>query len=312
MADGGLEIQGVDYAFPPHPSPAALVAGGFKFVVRYGGPGTEDKWIHADEAQALAAAGLWIVANAEGSAAGLAGGYTAGVVWAQKAKSWFKSIGMPANRPIYFSIDYNTDSGDWATLEAAMDGCASVIGREWVGVYGEYAILAHLHGAHKATWFWQTYAWSTGRWFFANHLEQYLNGVPIDGADCDLNRAKQTDYGQWMPGKTPTRRSIDMLLGKVKGVATVYVGTSQESRPLDSYSDGSAADAAAVQEAYAVYVKLLGEPIEFSSLEALEATLGKVGGEQGGGNGGGLTADDVRAIVNDTRLMTGTQVFSNR
>lgn len=195
-----MAIEGVDYAFPPHPSPASLVAAGKQFVVRYGGPGTEDKWVHADEAQALAAAGLWIVANAEGSAAGLANGFNAGVSWAQSADTWFRGIGMPRDRPIYFSVDFDTDSGDWSQLEAAMDGAAAVIGRDRVGVYGEYSIVAHLHGTGRAAWSWQTYAWSTGRWYVGNHLEQYKNGVSIGGADCDLNRAMQADYGQWMPG----------------------------------------------------------------------------------------------------------------
>jgi len=209
MSDDGLPIEGVDYAFGKHPSPAALVAAGKKFVIRYGGPGTEDKWIHADEAQALARAGIWIVANAEGSTSGLKGGYAAGVAWATSALAWFRSIGMPKGRPIYFSVDFDTTTGDWDELEAAMDGCASVIGREQVGVYGEYSIVAHLIGKGKARWAWETYGWSGQQWFAGNHLEQYHNGVYIDGANCDLDRAMRADYGQWMQiGRASCRERV--------------------------------------------------------------------------------------------------------
>ena len=116
MSDGLAE--GVDYAFPPWPSPAVLVAAGKSFVVRYGGPGTSDKWLTPAEARALCAAGLSIVANAEGSAGGLANGFSAGASWARSADAWFRSCGMPADRPIYFSIDFDTASDDWAQLEA--------------------------------------------------------------------------------------------------------------------------------------------------------------------------------------------------
>lgn len=193
------DIPGVDYAFPPHPDIAGLAAAGIRFACRYGGPGTEDKWVHLDEAMELAANGIAIVANAEGSQSGLIRGFDAGASWARSADAWFKGIGMPDGRPIYFSVDFDTMTGDWDELEAAMDGAASVIGRARVGVYGEYSIVAHLINTGKAKWAWETYGWSGGQWFSGNHIEQYRNGVLLAGAKVDLNRAKQADYGQWFP-----------------------------------------------------------------------------------------------------------------
>jgi Rv2525c-like, glycoside hydrolase-like domain len=195
-----MALEGVDYAFPPRPRASELARLGKKFAVRYGGPGTRDKWLDPTEAQALAAAGLSIVANAEGSAGGLRLGFSEGARWARTADAWFRSCGMPPDRPIYFSVDFDTTSGDWDELDAAMDGAASVISRERVGVYGEYSIINHFVGNRKAVWYWETYAWSGGQWHPASHLQQYHNGVTIDGADCDLNRAMQSDFGQWQPG----------------------------------------------------------------------------------------------------------------
>lgn len=189
--------EGVDYAFPPIPSPAALLAAGKTFACRYGGPGSASKQLTTEERDALHAAGIAIVANAEGAADGLKGGYSAGVAWAKSADEYFARLGLPKGRPIYFSVDYDTTATSWPALDAAMDGIASVIGRDRVGVYGEYALMVHLSGNGKAKWFWQTYAWSGGRWFPGNHIEQYKNGVTIGGADCDLNRAMKADYGQW-------------------------------------------------------------------------------------------------------------------
>lgn len=104
---------------------------------------------------------------------------------------------MPSDRPIYFSVDWDAGSGDWADIDAALRGAASVIGAARVGVYGSYLTVEHCRRVGTARWFWQTYAWSNGAWSPYAHIQQYRNGVTIGGADCDLNRAMQPDYGQW-------------------------------------------------------------------------------------------------------------------
>jgi hypothetical protein len=72
-----------------------------------------------------------------------------------------------------------------------------VLGPGRVGVYGSYATVAHCAAAGTAAWFWQTYAWSGGRWHPAAHLQQYRNNVALAGGTVDLTRAVTTDYGQW-------------------------------------------------------------------------------------------------------------------
>jgi hypothetical protein len=196
-----MAVEGVDYAFS-QPSTAALVAAGKRFACRYGGPGSAGKQLDAAELAALSAAGIAVVANAEGAADGLKGGYAAGRSWAADADQYFRALGMPADRPIYLSVDFDASSSHWPALDAAMDGAASVLGRDRVGVYGGYRVIAHFASMKDrlATWYWQTYAWSAGRWHPAAHIQQYRNGVTIGGADCDLNRAMVSDYGQWTTG----------------------------------------------------------------------------------------------------------------
>lgn len=190
-----MTIEGVDYAFSK-PSASALKAAGKRFAVRYGGPGSAGKQLTAGELAGLRAAGIDVVANAEGAAAGFTG-TAAGRSWAQQARDYFEALGMPAGRPIYFSVDWDAGSGDWAGIDAAFRAAAAVIGADQVGVYGGYNTIAHCKSAGTAAWFWQTYAWSSGKWYPATHLQQYKNGVTIGGADCDLDRAMTDDYGQW-------------------------------------------------------------------------------------------------------------------
>jgi hypothetical protein len=195
-----LAVEGVDYAFPPWPDPAALAAAGKVFACRYGGPGSSDKLLDPNEALALGNAGISIVANAEGSAAGLLGGFSVGASWARTADAHFGACGMPADRPIYLSVDFDVTQTQWPTVRDALAGAASEIGLARVGVYGGRKAVAWARRDEVATWFWQTFAWSGGVWEQGNHIEQYRNGVILAGADCDLDRALTDDFGQWAIG----------------------------------------------------------------------------------------------------------------
>jgi len=213
-----MSTEGVDYAWQV-PDPRLLYAAGKRFVVRYGGPGSDGKQLHPVEARALTAAGLAIVANAEGSAAGLAG-RSVGVAWARSADEHFRSCGMPTDRPIYFSADFDVTAARWPGVAEALRGAASVIGPGRVGVYGSHDAVVWARRDRVAAWFWQTYAWSSHtvngksvvQWAPGNHLEQYRNGVTLAGATLDLDRALTVDYGQWPApaivagnSKTPTQ-----------------------------------------------------------------------------------------------------------
>lgn len=190
-----MSTEGVDYSMA-RPSPAALYAAGKRFVVRYGGPGSASKHLSAAEARSLSAAGLAIVANAEGSAGGFTG-RAAGVSWATSADAAFRAIGMPAGRPIYFSVDWNVSAAQWPGVVAALKGAADVIGLGRVGIYGGLQAVQWAQRDRVASWFWQTYAWSGGKWAAGTHIQQYRNAVTLAGADVDLDRAIKGDYGQW-------------------------------------------------------------------------------------------------------------------
>lgn len=197
-------IEGIDYAFQ-RPTIPAIVTAGKAFVIRYGGAGTSDKWLTAGEADRLRAAGLSIVANVEGAASGMLGGYATGAQWASNADRHFRACGMPPDRPIYLSADFDVQSAQWPAVASALRGAASAIGIDRVGIYGGRNAIRWAQRDGVARWFWQTYAWSGSptQWLPGVHIQQYRNGVTIGGADCDLDRALTADFGQWPMSPVP-------------------------------------------------------------------------------------------------------------
>lgn len=190
-----MVIEGVDYSYD-RPSSAGLAAAGKRFVVRYGAVGNTGKYLTATEVTALREAGLDIVANAEETANAFRG-TAAGVRHATAADAFFRNLGMPPHRPVYFSVDWDAQPSDWLAVDAALRGAASVIGAERVGVYGSYDTVAHCSSAKTASWFWQTYAWSGDRWHPTAHLRQYSNNHALAGGTVDYDQAMTSDYGQW-------------------------------------------------------------------------------------------------------------------
>lgn len=192
-------VEGVDYAFS-RPDIGQLAALGKKFACRYGGAGSTTKHLTPSEAVALSSVGMDIVANVEGAADGLLGGWNAGVSWASSAEQHFRNCGMPPDRPIYLSVDFDVLSSQWPAVAKALQGAGSILGASRVGVYGGRKAIEWARRDGVAAWFWQTYAWSGGVWVPGNHIEQYRNTVTLAGGTLDLDRALPTDYGQWRIG----------------------------------------------------------------------------------------------------------------
>lgn len=191
--------QGCDYAFS-HPNPAGLAAAGLEFAMRYVGPGTDDKHLHVDERDQIWAAGLSICLLGEGTANGALGGFPVGVAHAQSSLAGARTVGAPDTVPIYFAVDFDVTEAQWPTCAAYLNGAATVLGAGRVGVYGGIRAMQWALRDRVARWFFQTYAWSYGRWFTGNHVEQYQNDVNLAGGVVDLCRARQNNFGQWGPG----------------------------------------------------------------------------------------------------------------
>ncbi len=188
--------MGVDYSWG-RPSPSGLHADGYTFAARYLSWDTTGKNLSAGEAHDLEAAGVDVVANWENSGTAALDGYAQGVSDAKEAEAQAVADGMPAGRPIYFSVDFDAQPDQQGAINDYFDGVASVLGRSRTGAYGGYYLIGRLFDAGKITYGWQTYAWSYGQWDSRAQLRQTQNGVTIAGGSCDIDEAVAGDFGQW-------------------------------------------------------------------------------------------------------------------
>ncbi|MGI5233787.1 DUF1906 domain-containing protein [Actinoallomurus sp. CA-142502] len=232
-----MSAEGIDYAWG-RPSLAALLAAGKTFVCRYLSH-SPSKNLTAAEARGLSEAGVWIVAVWETTAKRALDGKAAGTTDARDALSQAQVCGMPDGRPIYFAVDWDATVSQQSAINAYLDGAASVLGRDRVGIYGGYGPVSRALAVGKARWAWQTYAWSGGRWAAGVHLQQYSNGHTLGGVGCDYNRAMTSDYGQWRVGVSPEGED-DMAqvssLG-VDGAQVIKAGKTADAKWTEEYTD---------------------------------------------------------------------------
>ena len=196
---------GVDYAFNPHPSNAAMKTAGVVFVCRYISTlavnDANGKNLTPPEYKSLRAAGFGIVMVVEEGAALMLGAAPAGKAAAVHADAVVKALGMPGV-PVYFAADFDATPAQQAPINAFLDGAALVIGRARTGIYGGFYPVKRALDAGKAAYAWQTPAWSGGQWDPRAQLRQGLS-FTLGGASVDHDTAITGDYGQWPRPKAP-------------------------------------------------------------------------------------------------------------
>jgi hypothetical protein len=205
-------MKGLDYAWT-HPPAAALKAAGFTFAARYLSH-DPSKNLSFAEAGLLRREGLDVVVVWESGAQDARRGRDGGIQDAVNAREQANSCGLTAV-PVYFAVDYDAPPGDQDAINAYLDGAASVIGRDRVGVYGGYWPLSRARAAGKATYFWGTVAWSGRNWDPAvnphTFVPDIMQGaqVKIAGVLVDTDEShgrehtsrehvtREGDFGQW-------------------------------------------------------------------------------------------------------------------
>lgn len=197
-----MTIKGCDYAWS-RPGLDLLWDNGYRFACRYLSYDRTGKNLSKAEADALRARGIAPVSNWEWDAHDALGGYQVGVRNATEANNQHLACGGPPDRPIYFSVDFDTRSANMATIRDYFWGINSVIGSSRTGVYGGYSTVDQLLAAGAVSWVWQTYAWSDGLWHPRAHIRQVRNGISLNGSDLDEDQAQMDDFGQWPTTTTP-------------------------------------------------------------------------------------------------------------
>ncbi len=201
-----MSTEGVDYSFTK-PGGAALKAAGKSFVIRYVYYEGTGKALNAAERDDLQDHGLDLAMVFERYAMRPLEGWGAGVEDAQRSNSELHALGFPPDSPVYFAIDWDSQASEQAAIDNYLRGCASVIGLDRVGVYGNYYSVDRCHRNGTARWFWQHNWGSDGKVHPEAHLHQYKIDTNMSGTGSgalDLNRALKADFGQWKaPGFIP-------------------------------------------------------------------------------------------------------------
>lgn len=203
-----------------------LHGAGFSFVGRYLSFDGSHPILTPEEAGRLHGAtvpivSIWEVTKyrvVEGGAVATEHAY--GVADAQKAKAVMDAASGGADKPIYFTVDFDVTDAYWTSaikdrktgqrvqrsqlILAYFEGVKSVLGQHRTGVYGTYTTLKNLFDQHLVAYGWQqTFGDRGAKVDHRAQLRQYditpdTTGWNVSGAGAlDYDRAVKVDYGAW-------------------------------------------------------------------------------------------------------------------
>lgn len=204
-----MTIFGIDYAWG-RPGVKAMRKAGVRFACRYLSHDTTGKNLTLREAKQLSDAGISIVVVWETTAKRALAGRDAGVDDAEDARRQAANCRMPESRPIYFAVDFDASAAQQKKINDYFAGVVSVLGVDRVGIYGGYGPVKRTLDDERATFGWQTYAWSGGKWDKRAQIQQYSNGREMNGVSVDYDRATTSDYGQWTIEGPPSKPVEDL------------------------------------------------------------------------------------------------------
>jgi hypothetical protein len=258
-------VRVLDYS-DGFPGAKAIKAAGFGGAVRYIGFPDRRKCTTAVELDDFTAHELGMALVYEDHADDWRSGYSAGAAAARRARTHANAIGFPQNRPIYFAVDRDVVTEDeFRAAMAYLRGAASVLGAEWVGVYGEHDVCARAAAEGAARWFWQCRAWSGTpvRMFAGRHLYQYYgdgDGGPapfVGGVQSDINEVAQDDWGQHIGGNMVSWSDTARTIGE--GDSKRDVSYEEMFRSMDDNTGLTRDNTKALLEQIAAQGALLAE-----------------------------------------------------
>lgn len=187
---------GIDVAWN-RPPVAICKNHGVQFVCGYVSWDTTKKNITLPEVNNYLANGIDYVCNWEYLANEATEGRAKGVESATEAVRQAVYLGIPAGRPIYFSVDDDVDPN---TVDDYFVGAANTCWNAGlqIGVYGSEAVCRYLFTRGRVAYTWRTMstAWQNDGMPFSFNIIQ-TKQTNLDSYDVDLNQALTPDYGQW-------------------------------------------------------------------------------------------------------------------
>jgi glycoside hydrolase-like protein len=227
------------------PGGSAIKRAGYIGAVRYIGFPDRRKCTSRGEYEDFSRNGLHMALVYQDGTGDAFTGRQGGVAAAVRARAHADQIGFPRSRPIYFAVDRDVvTAGEFAAAMAYLDGAASVLGIDQVGVYGEADIVDMALPGH-ARYGWQTAAWSRSRRTNEAHLFQRIGLVTVGGIGCDINEVLQADWGQHTYVEDEMS-SVDAYNGFAQLLKDVDGGQAEDLKAiLDRIIRGSAYNAIA-------------------------------------------------------------------
>lgn len=154
-----------------------------------------------------------------------------GATDAEEAMALAKAVGQPEGSTIYFTVDYDAQSGDFPSILAYFKSVQATLSGYKVGAYGSYTVLNYLHDNGAADYWFQTIAWSHGQHCSFLNIYQYQcdkTNWNNTGTNVDLDNLEKSDIGAWcstesLQQKSPTPvqpvSTGNPIVAKVKVIA---------------------------------------------------------------------------------------------
>ncbi|MFC0334690.1 glycoside hydrolase domain-containing protein [Paenibacillus sepulcri] len=192
--------KGVDTTVNCHSLAAAIKEAGYDFVCRYYNRNNPGKNVTRKEAEALSGAGLHLVAVWENGFPTSPGyfSYAAGKRDGCDAHRYARSIGQPANTPIYFTVDFDASQEELSGgVSRYMQGVIDAFREEAaagtlydIGIYGSGLTCRHMRDAFSGgiayAWLAESRGWS-GYASFSDWNIKQLAGAMVAGIPVDTN-----------------------------------------------------------------------------------------------------------------------------
>jgi LysM repeat protein len=164
-----------------------LVKNGVTHVGRYL-PTTDWKGLTVVEVEVIKEAGLNLISIYEkGSTKASYFTKDQGVEDANHAYQLAKSLNQPEGTAIYFTVDYDAQTKDFAGILNYFQGVKDTLQSYKIGVYGKFETIVLIQTKKLADYFWQTYAWSNGQRAKNLHLFQYKNDTTAFGLSFGID-----------------------------------------------------------------------------------------------------------------------------
>jgi hypothetical protein len=187
-------MKGLDWGWGA-PSPAAIKAAGFEFVLRYLAPLPNSKVITKDEIQRYIDndIGIGLVWEADqyrplkGASIGLADGI--------EARRQARALNFPDNIPLFGAVDFNPNASQYPAIH-------DYLARGYFEPYSNAYVMRYLNPAHSWLMDWDGVSnadahlalWPTA------HLHQHGGQVTINNVQCDVNDCFSPDC-LWFPNR---------------------------------------------------------------------------------------------------------------